>query len=120
MFVPTSELSDAVPTSSIGVSTGPSCTENVCSADDVLSSFDVAVTVTSTELMALPSGVRTKSPLPSNDAVSFVGSETLTVYDNKSDSGTSSTFSNFAKSSGWTRPSGSTFHSGREGSAVLS
>ena len=50
------------------------CTENVSLAVE-LSSLDVAVTVTSTEPDASPTGVSTRLPLPSNDAVSFAESE---------------------------------------------
>ena len=45
-----------------------------------LSSLDVAVTVTSTEPVALLSGVSTRLPLLSKDAVSFAASELETVY----------------------------------------
>ena len=68
-----------LPKSSI---TGPSgtvvppfnCTENVSVAVE-LSSVDVAVTVTSTEPVALLPGVSTRLPFPSNDAASFAASE---------------------------------------------
>ena len=50
------------------------CTENVSVAVE-LSSVDVAITVTSTEPVALLFGVSTRLPFPSNDAASFAGSE---------------------------------------------
>ena len=106
-------------------STGPpppppfNCTENVSLTDDVISSFDVAVTVTSTEPVAPLPGVSTRLPLPSSDAVSFAGSELETVYVNKSDSVTTSAFSIFTKSFGRTMLSELTFQSGRSESAVF-
>ena len=57
-----------------GTESTSSVTENVSLAVE-LSRLDVAITVTLTVPVASPTGVRTRSPFPSNYAVSFAASE---------------------------------------------
>ena len=84
-----------------GTESTSSVTEKVSLAVE-LSRLDVAITVTLTVPVASPTGVRTRSPLPLNDAVSFAESELEAEYVNNADSVTTSAFSIFTKSCGWT------------------